>query len=360
MDGTIRVRTAAWFATAVVLSVFATVLVMQAWRVDAAPGDTDSTFVPVTPCRLFDYRPGELPDGGKRTPLVAGSPATQQVTGTVGNCIIPDTGVVGVAMNVTVVDGTAQSNLRLYPADTAEPLVSNMNWKAGDSATANKVDVKLSSAGAIKLANFSGTVNVIGDIVGYYTDSSLKELAATVGGVDPAVLARIDALEASTATKANTADVNAALAMKLNGGPVTTSMGPGGWTTTDLSVLTQDAQGALASGDGFAYLALTGPETRGGVEYTLKDVTYCIKSVSDGGEVESVGVFSYDGTSGQGTVHVTIRDTPGCYTLTPVSTTRAGKAFMLRLEIVGGGAARVTLWNVTANWDTRAALGATS
>jgi hypothetical protein len=39
MDGTIRVRTAAWFATAVVVSMFATLLVMQEWRADAAPGD---------------------------------------------------------------------------------------------------------------------------------------------------------------------------------------------------------------------------------------------------------------------------------------------------------------------------------
>jgi hypothetical protein len=175
---TLRVRSMVWFATGVVLAVFATMLVMQQWRVDAAPGDTDSTFVPITPCRLFDYRPGESPAGGKKTPLAAGSPATQQVTGTVGNCVIPTSGVVGVAMNVTVVNGTAQSNLRLYPADAAEPLVSNMNWKAGDSATANKVDVKLSPTGQIKLANFSGTVNVIGDIVGYYTNSTLKELVA--------------------------------------------------------------------------------------------------------------------------------------------------------------------------------------
>ena len=179
MDATVRVRTVAWFATAIVLSILATLLVTQAWTADAAPGDTDATFVPVTPCRLFDYRPGELPAGGKKTPLAAGSPATQQVTGSVGNCTIPTTGVVGVAMNVTVVNGTAQSNLRLYPADAGEPLVSNLNWKAGDSATANKVDVKLSSpAGAIKLANFSGSVDVIGDVVGYYTNSTLKELAA--------------------------------------------------------------------------------------------------------------------------------------------------------------------------------------
>jgi hypothetical protein len=54
MDGTIRVRTAAWFATAVVISVFATLLVMQEWRADAAPGDSDATWVAAQPCRLFE------------------------------------------------------------------------------------------------------------------------------------------------------------------------------------------------------------------------------------------------------------------------------------------------------------------
>jgi hypothetical protein len=72
--------------------------------------------VAVEPCRLFDYRPGEEPSGGKKTPLVAGAPATQQVTGNIGNCTIPTTGVVAVSMNVTIVSPIAQSNLRLYPA----------------------------------------------------------------------------------------------------------------------------------------------------------------------------------------------------------------------------------------------------
>jgi hypothetical protein len=172
MDGTIRVRTAAWFAAAVVISVFATLLVMQEWRADAATGDSDATWVAVEPCRLFDYRPGKEPLDGKKTPLVAGAPYTQQVTGTVGNCTIPTDEVVAVSMNVTIVSPTAQSNLRLYPADAAsEPVVSNLNWLAGDSATPNKVDVKLSAAGAVKVAVANGTVDVVGDVVGYYTEA---------------------------------------------------------------------------------------------------------------------------------------------------------------------------------------------
>ena len=171
MDATIRVRTLAWFATAVVLSVVCTLVVMQAVNVLADSEDDGSTFVPIEPCRLFDFRPGFEPDGDKKTPLAAGAANiyTQQVTGPVGDCTIPDDAV-AVAMNVTVVNPTAQSNLRIYPANVeAVPEVSSLNWLPGQSATPNKVDVKLSPEGAIKLFNFNGSVDVLADVVGYYS-----------------------------------------------------------------------------------------------------------------------------------------------------------------------------------------------
>jgi hypothetical protein len=163
--------------TVVGASIIATLLVTQTWMVDAAPGDLDSTFVPVAPCRLFDFRPGPDNIGPKRTPLAAGDGAvhTQQVTGTNGNCVIPDDAI-GVAMNVTIVNPTAASNLRVFPADTATPLASNLNWVAGQSPTPNKVDVKLSPGGQIKLFNFAGRVDVLADVVGYYSNASLRTL----------------------------------------------------------------------------------------------------------------------------------------------------------------------------------------
>lgn len=176
---TLRVRSIVWFATGVVLAVFAMILVTQSWTADAAPGDSDSSFVPIAPCRLFDTRPGEEPDTGKKTPLAAGegNVFTQQVTGSVGNC----TGIPGdataVSMNVTIVNPTAQSNLRVFPANVTTPTASNLNWLPGQSPTPNKVDVKLSTDGKIKLFNFNGTVDVLADVVGYYTSSSLTEVA---------------------------------------------------------------------------------------------------------------------------------------------------------------------------------------
>jgi hypothetical protein len=190
MDATVRVRTMAWFATAIVLSILATLLVSQAWTADAASGDTDSTFVPTSPCRLFDYRAAPDTVGPRGTPLGAGETHVQQVTGSDGDCTGPlaiPADAVAVAMNVTAVYPTAQSNLRVFPADVADvPTVSNLNFSAGQKPVPNKVDVKLSPDGKIKLFNANGSVSVVGDVVGYYTSSSLKEIAS-----------RLDILEAA-------------------------------------------------------------------------------------------------------------------------------------------------------------------
>lgn len=182
---TIRIRSAVWFVTGLA---FALVLAATwaAWRADAAPGDTDATFNPITPCRLFDYRPAPDTVGPRTAPLGPGEVATQQVTGAVGNCNVPAEAT-GVAMNVTIVGPTAQSNLRLWNSDAPEPLVSNLNWLPGQSPTPNKVDVKLSPTGEIKMKNLNGNVFVLADVVGYYTPSSLKTLQSEIDMVNSGV-----------------------------------------------------------------------------------------------------------------------------------------------------------------------------
>jgi hypothetical protein len=99
-----------WFATAIVLSILATLLVTQAWTAGATPGDTDSTFVPTSPCRLFDYRAAPDTVGPRSTPLGAREIHVQQVTGSNGDCsgalAIPSDAV-AVAMNVTAVNPTS-------------------------------------------------------------------------------------------------------------------------------------------------------------------------------------------------------------------------------------------------------------
>ncbi len=135
-------------------------------------GERD-VFVPITPCRLLDTRAASQV-GPRATPIGAGETYTQVVRGTNGNCTIsPD--AIAVAMNVTVVDGTAGSFLTVWPSDAAKPLASSLNWQAGQAATPNKVDVRLSADGKVSFFNLGGTVNVIADVVGFYADHNFDD-----------------------------------------------------------------------------------------------------------------------------------------------------------------------------------------
>jgi len=53
---TIRLRALVAFAVGVTVAIIA-VFAFRGWRADAAPGETDTTFVPIAPCRLIDTRP---------------------------------------------------------------------------------------------------------------------------------------------------------------------------------------------------------------------------------------------------------------------------------------------------------------
>ena len=112
------------------------------------------------------------------------------MSGTNGQCTIPAQAN-AVAMNVTVVNGTADSFLTLWPADANQPLASNLNWRAGDGATPNKVDVKLGADGRINFYNNAGTVDVIADVVGYYADHNHDDRYYTKAEVDAAVASAV-------------------------------------------------------------------------------------------------------------------------------------------------------------------------
>lgn len=146
------------------------------WQVGAAPGDTDATYQPLAPCRLMDTRV-DSNVGVRKAPIGPSETYSAQVTGSNGDCTGIPAGATGVAMNVTAVNPTAPSNLRIFPADLTDvPTVSNLNYANGSPPTPNKVDSKLSPDGKIKIFNAFGSVDVIVDIVGIYTNSSLVEI----------------------------------------------------------------------------------------------------------------------------------------------------------------------------------------
>ena len=177
MFTTTKNRTAAAFVAGIALTAGGA-LTFQAMSVGAI-GDDESTFVPVEPCRLFDTRPAPDNVGPKSTPLGENSSFTQQVTGANGDCSIPNDAT-AISLNVTATNITAPSFLTVYPSDVVLPTASNLNYGPGQAATPNKVDVKLSAAGSIDLYNRFGSVDVLADVLGYYTNSGLQELAAGI------------------------------------------------------------------------------------------------------------------------------------------------------------------------------------
>ena len=180
---------------AVAVTVGGGIALPSARATNTTGGGAGVVFVPITPCRLFDTRPAPNNLGPRTTPLGAGDTNLQSVTGTNGNCTIP-AAASAVAMNVTTVNATATSFLTIWPADAPQPLASNLNWIAGSPPTPNKVDVKLSADGKIKLFNNGGTVDVLADIVGYYADHNHDDRYYTKDEVDQ----RIDQIGAQEIT----------------------------------------------------------------------------------------------------------------------------------------------------------------
>jgi hypothetical protein len=121
----------------------------------------------VTPARLLDTR-------GSGHSLGPGGTITLPVADRAG--VPPNAGAV--ALNVTATNGTATSFLAAYPAGSAWPGTSNLNFGRGDNVP-NRVIVPL-QGGAVTIINASGDVDVLVDVSGWFTDGSDP---AAAGGI---------------------------------------------------------------------------------------------------------------------------------------------------------------------------------
>lgn len=94
--------------------------------------------------------------------LGAGQTMTVQVGGLAG---VP-ANATAVALNVTATSTTANGFLSVNPVVTP-PSTSDLDWTAGETVP-DLVIAVLSSSGTITLYNFSGSVNVVVDVMGWY------------------------------------------------------------------------------------------------------------------------------------------------------------------------------------------------
>ena len=123
-----------------------------------------SGFVSIVPLRVFDTRDGT---GGRATPIGQGESWSFPVAGQYG---VP-ADATAVALNLTAVDATAPSYVSVWPGGTVKPFTANLNPVPG-MAVPNLAIGQLGPAGSVSLYNNSGTVNLVADLVGYFTPSS--------------------------------------------------------------------------------------------------------------------------------------------------------------------------------------------
>jgi hypothetical protein len=124
----------------------------------------DAGFYTVAPCRVADTRNVLGPLGGPA--LAGGSSRTFRIG---GQCAVP-VGARAVSLNVAVTQPSAAGDLRLHPASTPLPLVSSLNFSAGQTRANNAV-VSLSDAGDLAVACAEGagnTAHLILDVNGYF------------------------------------------------------------------------------------------------------------------------------------------------------------------------------------------------
>jgi len=126
-------------------------------------------FVPVAPCRILDTRPDSTV-GAKTSPFGPGETVTIAAHGAPGNCTGVPATATGVSINVTSVDATELTFLTMWPADEERPLASSLNPSPGQPPTPNAVTAALSPTGQFSIYNYQGSVHVVVDLVGYYTD----------------------------------------------------------------------------------------------------------------------------------------------------------------------------------------------
>jgi DNA-binding beta-propeller fold protein YncE len=167
---------------------------IEGW-VSTTTSGTAGLYNPTAPTRICDTRTGRgiAPnqcDMGGAHPILAGHPLTFDVHGS--GSPVPATGVSAVVFNLTAIAPTAPTVLKAYPSNVGTPTASNINLPAG-AVVPNRVIVPVPAGCAaphctVTIANSAGSVNVVVDIDGWFTDSTGSQTGALFSGVTPSRL----------------------------------------------------------------------------------------------------------------------------------------------------------------------------
>ncbi|RLE20906.1 MAG: hypothetical protein DRJ50_10015, partial [Actinobacteria bacterium] len=128
-------------------------------------GPSGGTFVPIANVRVLDSR-----EESKVGSLSRWGPDQTQVLQLGGVKSIP-TNATAVVLNVTGVGASRNTNIRVFPASSTVPSISNLNLIGGGTPRPNAVVVGLNDDGAVGIYNYVGNVDLVADIVGYFIPS---------------------------------------------------------------------------------------------------------------------------------------------------------------------------------------------
>ena len=119
-------------------------------------------YVALTPERVLDTRSGL----GAPQARIGQSPLETTVLGRAG---VPADNVSGVMLNVAAVTPTANTWITVYPGGSTRPTASNLNLPTG-TVRANMVLARVGPDGTVMMYNNAGLVDLVADVVGYFTD----------------------------------------------------------------------------------------------------------------------------------------------------------------------------------------------
>ncbi len=166
-------------------------------------------FVPITPCRVMDTRT-EFNVGPKTSPVGPGEIYTvNTTTGNTGNCTDIPTTATGVSLNVTALDATQPTFLTIWATGDEQPDASSLNPVPGQPPTPNAVTTGINANGQFDIFNLQGSVQVLADINGYYTDHNHDDRYYTENEVDTALAGKANAGDTYTKSQSDATFVQA-------------------------------------------------------------------------------------------------------------------------------------------------------
>ncbi|HWS88219.1 MAG TPA: PKD domain-containing protein [Pyrinomonadaceae bacterium] len=145
----------------------------------APPGAGGLYYHPLPhPVRLLDTRAGYTACDAPGAPLAADSVRTETARTTCNGVTIPNDAkaIVG---NATVVTPASQGWIILYPNGAAQPVVSNLNYVAGQ-VVPNAFNVGLGADGAFKIYSYASTDFIV-DVTGYFSESAAPDANGVAG-----------------------------------------------------------------------------------------------------------------------------------------------------------------------------------